>query len=199
MTPAPADMADTAAKPVLSRRQRTAKARQIKAEKRAAIIKAKLEGVTPKAMHEARKARIENPAKRSRAWRYMVAGQIDGAEYSAAVEYADLQMRIRDTKVGSYGDSRGNGDGSGEVAEAQVTAVRKARLADAALDRLEPPTRAVVYAVCVDDWSAPDFLREYGLDANKGLPLLRQGLQELARLWRMPAKGKRGAARPDSL
>lgn len=190
MTPAPADMADTAAKPVLSKRQRTEKARQIKAEKRALAVKAKLEGVTPKAMHEARKARIENPAKRSRAWRYMVAGQIDGAEYSAAVEYADLVMRVRDTKVGSYGDNRGGSDGGG-VPEAQLTAVRKLRAADAALGKLELPAQAVVYAVCVDDWSASDFLREYGLDANKGLPLLRLGLRELARLWRMPARRAR--------
>ena len=183
MMAAMADTADTAAKPVLSKRQRTERARKIKAEKRAAAISAKAAGgITARI---AAKARRENPAKRSRAWRYMIGGQIDGAEYSAAVEYADLVLRVRDTKVGSYGDNRGGGDGGG-VPEAQITAARKLRTADAALAALELPAASVVYAVCVDDWSAPDYMREWGLDPNKGLPLLKLGLQELARLWRMP-------------
>ncbi len=180
--------ADVAAKPALSKRQRTERARQIKAEKRAAAIKAKAAGgITARI---AAKARRENPAKRSRAWRYMIGGQIDGAEYSAAVEYTDLCHRCRDTKVSSYGDTRGGGDGSG-VPEAQLAALRKLRAAQAALDALELPTRALVDAVCIDDWSAPDYMREWGLDQNKGLPLLKLGLRELARLWRMPVKGRR--------
>lgn len=182
MMSATADTADTAAKPVLSKRQRTERARKIKAEKRAAAVKAKMEGMPRPVAKSGEKVK---PAKQSMAWRYMVGGQIDGAQYSAAVEYADLCLRCRDTKVSSYGDTRGGGDGSG-LSEAQMTALRKVRTANDALEALELPTAAVVYAVCVDDWSAPDYLREYRLDPNKGLPLLRLGLDELARLWRMP-------------
>lgn len=204
MTPAPADMADTAAKPVLSRRQRRKGrgrdflamqaggqaasleiARAAKAEKRAARIKAKVEGgLSARAIAKARK---ENPAKRSRAWRYMLAEQITGGQYSAAVEYADLHRRCQDTKVSSYGDTRGGGDGSG-VSEAQLAALRKLKAAERALDAMELPIRALVDAVCFMDIAASDFMRDIELDPNKGLPLLRLGLNELARLWRMPVK-----------
>lgn len=161
-------------------------ARAAKAEKRRARI-ATRQG--EKALPKAKAGEKSRPGKGSMALRYMATGQIDGAQYSAAVEYTDLHLRCRDTKVSSYGDARGGGDGSG-ISEGQMAALRGVRDADRALSQLELPTAALVYAVCVEDWAASDWMRDIGLDANKGLPLLRLGLSELARMWRLPVKGK---------
>lgn len=189
MTPAPADMADTAAKPALSRRQRTAKARQIKAEKRAAAVKARLEG------HKTvpRVTRRENPAKGSRILRYHLAGILDGAQYSAAVEYADLYRTCLDVKVASMGDTpRGGSSGGATVLDRRIAARQKLNRANEALERLEPPTAALVEAVCIHEWDASGWMGDIGLSMAKGVPLLRLGLDELARLWNMPRKRRAG-------
>ena len=184
MTPA---ASDTAARPALSKRQRTEKARRIKAEKRAAAVAEK------QATHRTRPkiTKRENPAKGSRILRYHSSGILDGAQYSAAVEYADLCRTCLDVKVASMGDSPRGGSQSGAgatVLDRRIAARQKLARANAALERLEPPTAALIEAVCFYEWDASGWMRDIGLDGHKGVTLLKLGLDELSRLWRMPRK-----------
>jgi hypothetical protein len=185
MTSAAADMADVVVKPALSKRQRTERARKIKAEKRAAAIEAKRGRKTvPKI------TRRENPAKGSRILRYHLAGILDGAQYSAAVEYADLCRTCQDVKSASMGDGARGGGGGSDVLDRRIAARQKLARANREMEKLEPPTAALVEAVCFHEWDASGWMRDIGLSVAKGIPLLKLGLDELARLWGMPRRRK---------